>query len=90
MSRKITFILTGAHAGKTIDLGHYRFKDGSVTVAVTEADCANQPLPESNEHVGGDRRVKNLAAGVANITRYMERAFNAYPAPAPKEGEVAQ
>jgi hypothetical protein len=81
MFKKIKFIISGPNAGKTIDLGGYHFKDGAVTVTVSANDLANTPLPEVGEHVGGDRFAKNLAAGIANITRYMERAANAFPEP---------
>jgi hypothetical protein len=81
MFKKIKFIIAGPNAGKTIELGGYHFKEGSVTVTVSGNDLANTPLPEANEYVGGDRTAKNLAAGIANITKYMERAANAFPEP---------
>jgi hypothetical protein len=90
MFKKIKFIISGPSAGKTIDLGGYHFKDGGVTVTASAIDLANTPLPEANEHVGGDRFAKNLAAGIANITKYMERAANAFPEPEVAEGSPSR
>jgi hypothetical protein len=71
MFKKIKFIISGPNAGETIDLGGYHFNDGGVTVTVSAIDLANTPLPEVNEHVGGDRFARNLATGIAIITKHI-------------------
>lgn len=86
MIKRIKFILAGPNAGQTITLGEYEFIDGACTVIVSGRDGDNQPLPDVGEVVGVDRITANLNAAVFNITRHMERAYNAFPAEAEKAG----
>lgn len=81
MSKKLRFIIAGPNAGKTITLGGYDFVNGATIVSVSGNDLANTPLPEVNEHLGGDRIANNLAAGIANITKHMERHASAFLEP---------